>query len=97
MSKTPFRPTPPTNIPPAGSLGGLTVGQSSERGTRLPVCIPVVSDFRGTHYLSYPRGWLNPLKYVVVPLYMDGRPVDIFANFCATVDDFGNLVKVSTR
>lgn len=61
---------------------------------RLPVCIPVISNTPGTHWLSYPRGWRNPLKYVVVPIYTDGRPLDIFAEFCATVDDFGTLVKV---
>lgn len=95
MSKPPvFRPSPPANIPPPALLGGSSGGVQLERGTRLPVCIPVISNTPGTHWLSYPRGWRNPLKYVVVPIYTDGRPLDIFAEFCATVDDFGTLVKV---
>lgn len=57
-------------------------------------CIPVHWEADGSYWLAYHHGWGDPRLYNVVEI-RKGGPQDAFAGYRATVDDFGNLVRVA--
>lgn len=60
------------------------------------LCIPVIWQSAGSQWLAYHHGWTDARLYDVVEIPTDGRPQSAFAGYRATVDDFGNLVKVGS-
>jgi hypothetical protein len=59
------------------------------------VCIPVTWHEGGSYFLAYYPGWSCAHLYDVIEIYMDDRPKNPLAGYRATVDNFGNLVRVS--
>lgn len=64
-----------------------------------PLCVPVEwtpGPRPASLFLAYHHGWTDARLYNVVEIYRDGRPQNAYAGYIATVDDFGNLVRVAS-